>query len=1207
MSAAGNLDEPPVGPKPDGPDARPERGATRRSFLATGSAAVGGSIVAAAMHRKAPEVLDTFADKLAPASVTEDVLGTTIVVRRPKDQCYVTLAYFNCAVDYSTSPPTLVKKLNQIGCSLSVTFGDFDHQTPMHVTEEAFPLVASHLDGSAQKPEHPNASNNPTVPVPSPGDGPTDVDAPPVKAKYGGGSRLMFNLPEDRLPLPIDTASLLNFVGLPLIVHPNAVPPFAPRTSDSPVPPGIGAPSDPAGYTAIELPYNLIISPPTTPIFSPEGTIGGIATVFVNAVDPVTSPAGWTELWHTRLAARVLSSGGTDIHLVVNETNRELRTIRAIWCNDEPFAGDDGDLANNVSDNNIADDNDPGFRTSLTYDDRYDIVRLSSDFTPDSHGGPFRRKKSTDPRLAFGYVPQPATVDNLMLTALGGWLDCDAHWDLPASTKSGHFNTSLLSWRHRAVQGRDTYVRVVRKGYLFPWGHKASLITVTDREFSQQGPGGPVGAYMRQKTFIVVTQPVKDYGGSDPLMRSHGRHLPFTSVEALTLVTPDLEPPAKYIKNLKPDATPIQKNAETVFEPMLSDGAFLFHFRGTDWAGDPIDFRSHVLWVDDTAAYGTNGSSFLMTTVRDKWNGTNPKGPVPKVNLHGQRVGVAKPKDPNAPGDTQVTADSFELGVELPKGGTTAQNLVDASQPNFYPNLHTIEVDLPEAKAASGNPVGTTTMQFADHYVNNAFAGNAGGVFLQRAPSSTPHKIKFNSSKAGGSLTPTLGIDGLSRAVGPISGDVNQYIDGHLDPTTVFSSVDAKLLGGVPLSAILKQMNFDEDDTSQSLLLKSVQESPTRVVTRLDWHPRIQAGGPEPGIDVFVPAPGGDPDNSMDLTALIITDAGDPSASRSIVNGQIRDFELHLFGDGASYFILIPFDSLTFRAQSGQKTDVDVQVADGGVQFQGALSFVQDLAEFLSFDGSGLTINTAGSAITADLTLAIPTIAVGIFSLQNIAFSAGVAIPYNGDPVRFTFAFCSADNPFQLTIMIFTGGGFVELGIGADGLELLSFSFDFGLGFDIDIGIASGQVSLTGGIYYEGEKDGDHQDVTLTAWVKASGGVSALGIVSVSVELYLGLGYQSDGPGTAKLVGDAEMSISVDILFFGFSVGFDVHEEFDVDDGSALAGQPAAHAQRADAIGPADADPPQQPTDNTFASSMTIDDWQLYCTSFALLGVVEGA
>ena len=169
-------------------------------------------------------------------------------------------------------------------------------------------------------------------------------------------------------------------------------------------------------------------------------------------------------------------------------------------------------------------------------------------------------------------------------------------------------------------------------------------------------------------------------------------------------------------------------------------------------------------------------------------------------------------------------------------------------------------------------------------------------------------------------------------------------------------------------------------------------------------------------------------------------------------------------------------------------------------------SFVQDLANYLNFDGSGLTINTAGSAITATLTLAIPTIAVGVFALENLAFSAGVAIPYNGDPVRFDFAFCSAENPFQLTIMIFTGGGFVGSASARTGWKCSRSASTSASASRSTSAIASGQVSLTGGVYYEGEKDGDGtRTSTLTAWVKASGGISALGIVSVSVELYLSL------------------------------------------------------------------------------------------------------
>ena len=41
----------------------------------------------------------------------------------------------------------------------------------------------------------------------------------------------------------------------------------------------------------------------------------------------------------------------------------------------------------------------------------------------------------------------------------------------------------LEQWRHIATLGRDHYVRVVYAGYLMPFGHRASLIKVTERKF----------------------------------------------------------------------------------------------------------------------------------------------------------------------------------------------------------------------------------------------------------------------------------------------------------------------------------------------------------------------------------------------------------------------------------------------------------------------------------------------------------------------------------------------------------------------------------------------------------------------------------------------------------------------------------------------------------------------------------------------------
>ena len=909
-------------------------------------------------------------------------------------------------------------------------------------------------------------------------------------------------------------------------------------------------------------------------------------------------------MWHTRLAVgSLVIENGVSVQ-EIDEAATDL-TVRAVWATDPTFAHD-------VATNTLSPETLVPFTSSLRYADRYDIVRLTSDFTPAGAGGPFGRSGTSDSgtALASRFIPSPATVERLVLTALGGWLDVDAHWDLPHATsgagKPPKYNSSLLSWRHRAVQGRDAYVRVVRKGFLFPWGHRASLITVTEREPTVTGT--TVGAYLRQKTFIVVGEPEKAYG-ADGFMPNGGRGLPFTSVRALTLVTPDLAAPVAYLGAG-------QSLAELCFQPTL-DGTtpFLFHLRGTDWAGDPVDLRSPVLWVDDTVAYGDGPAPTLVSKIVAAWGAD-----VPTLDLHSQRVSLAPPNNPaTTRGDTQLVVSTFDLGVDPPVAAGTPTLLATASQPAFYPGMRTALIAMPAAAAASGNPVQASALEYEpSHYLAAGFAGNPGGVFLSRVASSARHPITFSGDRSGGSITPNLGIDGFSREIGPASGVPADLATGVFDPQAVFGNVQAKLLGGLELQAILGLVHFGDGapaGNAQVLTVTTLEQlAPHRLVTTVDWHPVIVNGGPVIGVppadvqfivfevqnpDGNYPGPAGDTPGSatsMDLHAVVVTDLDTPSNSSTVVTGQIREFNINLFGNQSpTYFMQIPFDSLSFRARSGAKTDVDVKVAAAGVQFQGALSFVQDLTEYLNFGGSGLTITTSGDAIRATLTLAIPTISIGVFSLSHLAFDAGVAIPYNGDPVRFEFSLCTRENPFQLNIMMFTGGGFVGLGIGVDGVELLEFSFDFGLGISIDIGIASGQMSMVGGIYFSSKKDpSGTQDVDLTAYIKASGGLSCLGLISISVELYLALEY-TDPP--SKLVGEAKLSIAVHIIFFGFTVGFDVHKEFAGHSGSA-----AAHPHAARALpGAATVGPPYP--DNSFGAAMALSDWDLYCSAFALVGV----
>jgi hypothetical protein len=65
----------------------------------------------------------------------------------------------------------------------------------------------------------------------------------------------------------------------------------------------------------------------------------------------------------------------------------------------------------------------------------------------------------------------------------------------------------LSEWVHVATQARDHYVRIVYEGRLYPFGHRAALIKITERKFRSftlpDGTTTPV-AYMVQKMFIVV-------------------------------------------------------------------------------------------------------------------------------------------------------------------------------------------------------------------------------------------------------------------------------------------------------------------------------------------------------------------------------------------------------------------------------------------------------------------------------------------------------------------------------------------------------------------------------------------------------------------------------------------------------------------------------------------------------------------------------
>jgi hypothetical protein len=250
---------------------------------------------------------------------------------------------------------------------------------------------------------------------------------------------------------------------------------------------------------------------------------------------------------------------------------------------------------------------------------------------------------------------------------------------------------------------------------------------------------------------------------------------------------------------------------------------------------------------------------------------------------------------------------------------------------------------------------------------------------------------------------------------------------------------------------------------------------------------------------------------------------------------ELRDFTLNLL-PGAE-LVRFKFDHLSFRAGSTGKPDVDVVLHE--IEFLGVLGFVEVLKELIPFDGFSDPpfLDVTDEGLTAGFTLALPSVAVGVFSLSNVSLGADVRVPFLGESVTVGFDFCTRERPFTLAVLFIGGGGWFGLRISPDGLDVLEMGLEAGAILAVDFGVASGSISAMLGIYLRLEAD----EGSLAGYFRLRGEVDVLGLISASVELYLELLYEF---ATGKMVGSASLTIKVEVLFFSTSVTIRAERRF---------------------------------------------------------------
>ena len=1047
---------------------------------------------------------------------------------------------------------------------------------PQTIHERAYfeaTIVAIEQDPTTGVPDDPDAGKSGIEPPLDP-PGHVESSRPPV-AQLGKPSRLGFKVGTDK-KIPYSIAGILDWSGLELSVNPIAA--IGPKPSPEQIAnaPAIQAPK--LTETALELPYRLVISPTADVVWnhrlspfthrgrtemwhtrlqlpgeeeedaaqelSPTTTapLRAIWSPDFNLLDPPDPFDPDPDLQRTAMSPNdrhqivILTSAfhGFVVDLEVNIGHYEFEA--------NPFNATEGEDSPNAGD-----------------------LAIGTDFD----SSPILHTPTI--KITVPYVPKPFDVRQLLLSPLGGWLKSRGHWTPPYSTPPprldptipdrifddifpdiggspgrpprppgpravspgrifdnirlipGAFSRDterldLSEWVHIATQGRDHYVRIVYEGELLPYRNRAALVKITERKFKEAN--GSVVAYMMQRMFIVVREPVKTFDA---------RGLPFKKVRLTTLITPDIASPQQI-------AGTERSFWVEVLTGQTTRALFPFHAVGTDKDGHEIDFTIPMMFVsisdipDNTAIVASAYNAEAMIDLR-------------QANVPGQKLTFApRSSDPTkATDNTQLVTESLNFVVDA-----------DLNPPQMLKAA----VNIPQVNELLGK-VETVDIRYFKDYLDNDFDG-ANGVFAEIAKldlnsydADNPFAgivadtlgAEFDAKQAGGIATPNMALSTLTRELGPVAGKAADALIDAFDPADFFGDGLAFLFGTFDLAKLIPS-GGTLGKNGPKMTTKTVDiPGGKKIITCIDWQPQLK------NVDLIVAEFRKDHKSPSEFTIdgciekEIKLDGSLGAEPTFNMSGRLTNFQVVILEE----IVTVNFTEFGFVSNSGQKTDVTVKLdPEEPIVFGGDLEFVEELRQAIPPDlfGDGPSLDITATGVRAGFSFALPPVAVGVFALKDVVLGAALTLPFlDGKPV-LDFNVSERQQPFLLSVGIFGGGGFFRLQLDTAGFKMLEASFEFGATAALDIGVASGEVHIMAGIYFslQRKEEGDSElTAVLTGYLRMGGSLNVLGLVKISVEFVLSFTYDS---GTDKAYGRATLTVHVEVLFFSASVELTVERAF---------------------------------------------------------------
>jgi hypothetical protein len=1045
--------------------------------------------------------------------------------------------------------------------------------------------------------------------------GPETKDNVPVTPTSARGmfaepwaSRLVFKWKPHVAELPLDMATLLDWNNSAI---------FEPELRSAVTAPGTRRPHP--FETALELPFRLWMSPVSSTQANERSPLWLVSKPEPKAIGKSRERI---TIWHAALATAT-AQPGENLRRLNRRAVRPGAELIALWSPDLVSEGDPGQAL-------------PAFETPLTAADRNAIGVMAADRQADH---------------------RPVIAESMLLSSLGSWAQMQGKWDPPLGTGS----TSLDSWRNVTRMGRDEFVRVTHRAEIFCFGHRVLIVEETVRRIQSPGDSAGYVAALRKHFYVLRVDRVRHYDPSN--FNYGGRELPFTSIELLTIRTPNLADQSlsdiagkgrqAFWPSVEDVATaactdPLNRKLSTP-DATGQHPAFCFQFLATDKQGRQVPFSTPVIVIDSALTWGLNGVdpaadpqwiANLAKADWDRWSNPHP------ISFSRARIALAEPVVA-ASGSEQEKASTIAFDVErirvvaqLHEKVTPAQ----AAQPadlsksgwlRFLPEMDFARIIPPDSAASEDEEITSDVRYYCKYLGPNAClpgtqdpASNPGDVFLEHSftNGNTTVDVKFGGdvNKATGFTMPNFTLAGFSRTYGAVGGQVDvghlkidgldEFANNTFDAVKFFiggvGEEAAKLFGAIPLASLFKT-NLPAASAPQ-LKRVTLPTLPQVIEKRFDWEAGpAELARPSDLINFGVVT---GPATRLELHALIRTTIPSDQPPEHSLTCTIDNIGI-AFIPGLE-LLGVNFKKVEFTKRSGDKARVNVELGTitgpngksfPPIQFKGAAAFIDDLQKALPLPGfgKGLRINVDEQGLVAGFDVQLPDMAVGAFSLRNIRPNLELHLPFTNIPTSICVGFASRAQPFCVTVGLFGGGGFVQLCAytSPDKVRtpVLEGAIEFGGAFFFSLaGIASGGVYVMAGVYFS-----IADSVTLEGYLRAGGEVRLFAIATVGLEVYLGIRYISAG---GFLYGSARLTLSIEILFFSAEVTVAYEQRFagSGSDQFALSSSaikaPLASMPK---VHPG-CDSPENPSgDLSFQDRMPADAWRRYWAAFDLSGLSQ--